>query len=72
MLANLKDKLLYLAAGAVAMALAFWHLTRRPKSSKAKVDAAIAELRAKEVKVEVVPTNIDEVRKRLRERGLIK
>jgi hypothetical protein len=72
MLANLKDKLLWLLGGAVAMTLAFWHLTRRPKTSKAKVDAALAEDRAERVKVEVVPTDIDEVRKRLRERGLLK
>jgi hypothetical protein len=72
MLANLKDKLLWLLGGAVAMALAFWGLTRRPKTSKAKIDAALEEDRAERVKVEVVPTDIDEVRKRLRERGLLK
>lgn len=69
---NLKEKFLWLFGGALAMALAFRHLTRSLKSSKAKIDAAIEEERAQKVKVEAVPDSIEEVRKRLRERGLLK
>ncbi len=63
MLAKLKAGLA-IAATYIAFAalVVFWFFSRRPKTNKAKINAALEEERARNVKVEKVPDSIEEVR----------
>ncbi len=68
MLSSLK----WIGVGACLGAIVLWRLLRKPRPAlKQEVDAAVEREKANVVKAEPVPTDLNEVKKRLREKGLL-
>ncbi len=78
MFSGLKEKLLWLLGGfGITAALTLACLLRRRsgpsnKEVDLRVDAAVEKAKSDAVVAEPVPTDINEVKKKLRERGLIR
>lgn len=74
MIRNLVDKLKWIGIGVCVGALVLWRLLRQRGPApvqKKELEAALEKERADRVVVEPVPVDLAEVKKKLRERGLL-
>lgn len=72
-LRNLMSSVKWMAIGAAVGALVLWKLWRQKPApaQKKEVEAAVEREKADAVKAEPVPTDLNEVKRRLRDKGLI-
>lgn len=73
-LRNLMSSLKWMAVGAAVGVLVLWKLWRQKPApaQKKEIEAAVERAKADAVKAEPVPTDLNEVKKRLREKGLLR